>query len=912
MEPGDAERPRRRAARPHTYREYSRVRGGIAVPRATWYDIQNRLRRRNANGVPQDVIAARDDDVNEAAANLQAANGPDDENAEENVRNADAGEEALPEGCAGDGNANNGDNVPFLEALIPGEHDDELDDEALTVGDKNIERNDNLEQRLTPQLQRTKFETLLMVLNFAIRHSLTSVAIEDLLSMLNIITGSNLLSTSHLFKKTFKSDMQLKFHMYCPDCLVYVGEITQDLKDRRIVECRNEECRKQVKVPGRNGTDFFVTLPIGSQIADMLQNMGAGVIDELNYRWEREPSENIRDIYDGEIYKNLMKDGKFLSRRYNLSLTFSTDGATVFNSGCTSMWPIFFRLNELRPEIRFEESNTMLAGLWFGKREPQMAMYFNKFLGECRDLYEQGINWKIPGGQVINSKVIALNCVLDSGAKYMLQATKKFNGLQSCPYCDHPGVTYFDNNMCKWPMNAQRVTLNDLGYSYSIRKYDRTRQDFEIHDVYDRTNAEMRRDMAVAEARRREDRGFQGFKGLKSKSPLCILPFFDVCLGFQIDYMHNTLLGNCHHLASLWIESSSHQEDYYIGLKLAEIDERLLAITPPTSISRRPRSISQWKDWHANEWRSWLLYYSLPCLKGILPTVYYKHHCVLVTTLHILLRDNITTGDLDAAAEHLADYVTEFEVLYGSDQMFFNVHLLLHIPKSVLQWGPLWCYSMFSFESANNGLMRLVKGSTGVAAQIVSKYAVSKYLPHLVKVYTISDNVKQYCTELICYKRHGHVLVTGGVTLPGYADCKPLSNEERRAFCDNGKIPTNEFWGTMIKSKTRYNCWAYNKRGVKSDDSIARLNDETYAAIVRILRQEDGEVLLLMKKINTCGGFITCHNTGARAKHIKLCRPNLYGAYFFRNARDVVAKSIIMSLPTETYITDFPNTIEKD
>lgn len=82
MEPGDAERPRRRAARPHTYREYSRVRGGIAVPRATWYDIQNRLRRRNANGVPQDVIAARDDDVNEAAANLQAANGPDDENAE--------------------------------------------------------------------------------------------------------------------------------------------------------------------------------------------------------------------------------------------------------------------------------------------------------------------------------------------------------------------------------------------------------------------------------------------------------------------------------------------------------------------------------------------------------------------------------------------------------------------------------------------------------------------------------------------------------------------------------------------------------------------------------------------------------------------------------------------------------------
>ncbi|KAE8745125.1 hypothetical protein FOCC_FOCC008190 [Frankliniella occidentalis] len=852
MEP--ANRRDRGRARPRygPYKRYAE-RGGI--PKSTYYDIQRRNRNRNDMLQEANVHGNVMPNVNDGPVDAAFARGH--QNIQVNMPYA--GDEALfqdnerPVEMRLDDNHDNGNDELFANEFVNREEVHEIDavEEApvLTVPPKNIEIDENLVQNVTENLGTTKFEVLLMVLSFALRHGLTSVAITDLLKMINVILGSNndgILPTSrYMFKKIFSSDMEFKFHMYCPDCMIYIGEITQELKERKTAPCRR--CAKEVKVPGMQSKDFFATLPVGSQIADFLEGMD-DVADQLNYRWEREPSENIRDIYDGEIYKNLMKDGKFLSRRYNLSLTFSTDGATVFNSGCTSMWPIFFRLNELKPDIRFKDSNCMLAGLWFGKKEPPMGMYLRSFLQECQNLYDHGITWRARQGEIIKSKIITLNCVLDSGAKYMLQATKKFNGYQSCPYCDHPGVTYNGNLVCKWPMNEHRVRFEDKGFSYSIEKYDRIQDEIVQHNVYDRNNEEMRRDMAVAETRRREDPSFQGYRGFRCESAMCYLPFFDVCLGFQIDYMHNSLLGNCDHLAKLWFDSHNKDEPFYLGLKLAQIDQRLLALTPPTCISRRTRTIRQWKDWHANEWRSWLLYYSLPCLKGILPTVYYKHHCVLVSAIHMLLKDDITPEALDTAAEYLADYVNEFQVLYGEEEMFFNVHLLLHLAKSVLHWGPLWCYGMFSFENSNKSVLQLVKGSTGVASQIVSKYSISKFLPHLLEVYQVSDEVATYCGDLMCYKRVRDTVVSGGVTLFGRPRVQQLTNEERCAFRASGIELTDQFYGYMIQNAIKFSCTMYNRGGQRSDNTIACLSDGTYVKIIRIILQvTNGEVFLLVK-----------------------------------------------------------------
>lgn len=58
--------------------------------------------------------------------------------------------------------------------------------------------------------------------------------------------------------------------------------------------------------------------------------------------------------------------------------------------------------------------------------------------------------------------------------------------------------------------------------------------------------------------------------------------------------------------------------------------------------------------------------------------------------------------------------------------MVYNVHLCMHLGKIVSMLGPLWAYSTFVFESGNDCLKRLIKGTTGIVTQIGRKYVMTK------------------------------------------------------------------------------------------------------------------------------------------------------------------------------------------
>ena len=66
-----------------------------------------------------------------------------------------------------------------------------------------------------------------------------------------------------------------------------------------------------------------------------------------------------------------------------------------------------------------------------------------------------------------------------------------------------------------------------------------------------------------------------------------------------------------------------------------------------------------------SEWQSWLLFYSLPLLSGILPTPYYLHYCALVCAVAVLLGDNILEQDLEKAQVLLEEFYRHAALLYG-------------------------------------------------------------------------------------------------------------------------------------------------------------------------------------------------------------------------------------------------------
>lgn len=51
-----------------------------------------------------------------------------------------------------------------------------------------------------------------------------------------------------------------------------------------------------------------------------------------------------------------------------------------------------------------------------------------------------------------------------------------------------------------------------------------------------------------------------------------------------------------------------------------------------------------------SEFQSWLLWYSLPVLQGILPTVYYNHYSCLVAAIGMLLETQLTRVTIDRAS----------------------------------------------------------------------------------------------------------------------------------------------------------------------------------------------------------------------------------------------------------------------
>ena len=71
-------------------------------------------------------------------------------------------------------------------------------------------------------------------------------------------------------------------------------------------------------------------------------------------------------------------------------------------------------------------------------------------------------------------------------------------------------------------------------------------------------------------------------------------PHFDVVRGVCIDSMHGMYGGVMKLLANLWFTTKGF---WYCGNQLREVDDRLMAITPPTEISKEIRSLKDRNYW---------------------------------------------------------------------------------------------------------------------------------------------------------------------------------------------------------------------------------------------------------------------------------------------------------------------------
>ena len=213
---------------------------------------------------------------------------------------------------------------------------------------------------------------------------------------------------------------------------------------------------------------------------------------------------------------------------------------------------------------------------------------------------------------------------MDSVARCAMLCMKQYNGRYGCTYCEHP--TEAVEGVRKYPIQLDIPTK--------------------------RTHKSIEEKMLISYETKNND-----VLGIRGPSSLINLKHFNLVDGMILDFMHSCLLGVTQLYTNILFSNAGTK--YYVGSpdKLSLIDKRLLAIKPPSCVAKLARSVKERNMWKASEWLSWLLFYCLLCLRGILKPKYYRNLSLFVAAMNILLEDSISPEMLNSARRLLIEFV---------------------------------------------------------------------------------------------------------------------------------------------------------------------------------------------------------------------------------------------------------------
>lgn len=627
------------------------------------------------------------------------------------------------------------------------------------------------------------------------RHSLTGAALTDLLLLISLhcLEPNSLSNTLFLFKKFFaKWQFPVKMHRYCNICL------TELPLDNICTKCLK---KRSFQV----NASLFLEIPIISQLRTLFSR--EGFYDDLQYRFNRvkKNPDNIEDIYDGNIYKQFMKEG-FLSVASNISFMWNTDGVSLFNSSNFSIWPLYLRINELPPQKRCLTENMIICGIWFGKGKPNMNYYITQFHQSFTDLIT-GIDINIPNrDHPVLVKAIVLSGTCDLPAKCLVLNMHQFNGAYGCAKCKQKGETFntanrghkhvypFDKDNFKGPKRTHYETMLE-GERATIEK--------------------------------------KVVNGIKGPSVLSLI-VRDIINSTAVDVMHTVYLGVMKKLLGLWFDGKHSNCAFSLSKFKEEISNRMISITPPNFVQRVPRSLRDLHYWKASELKNFLFYYSLPLLSDILPKQFLEHHIALVTATFIVSQDSISPKELDLADKLYLQYVFMFEELYGLEFMTAVVHQLLHLTDDVYHLGPTWVSSNFPFEDINGKLMKLVHGTQHPEIQISCAMANILHQPNMLAKLNEGSNVQRFCKSMLSHGKTFKILEKINEFTYSLGSYKNITDripvDLRVTLLDS----TDEIGKIQIFYKLKVKRFVYNSytknSGLKHDSSTIKfaLENETY------------------------------------------------------------------------------------
>ncbi|XP_062504701.1 uncharacterized protein LOC134181439 [Corticium candelabrum] len=262
-----------------------------------------------------------------------------------------------------------------------------------------------------------------------------------------------------------------------------------------------------------------------------------------------------------------------------------------------------------------------------------MHLFLKPIMEELVHLEETGILIDTPYGSKICKARLRL-MTIDLPARAIVMNMKYYNGEKYSQFCLQSGTT------------LPEIHCTDFGH---MRK-----------KVVLRDNASLQRH---SEEALKTGTTIYGVKGV---SPLARVKSVDLVKSCAIDWMHCVLLG----VTRKRFEIRLSKDTRLLLTKIPLVDKRFLSITDiPKHITTVPRSVTEWSNWKANEFRTFLIHYGLPVLRGTLPLDNYIHFTLLVAAIRRRSQAKICVSDVETAYKYLDIFCCHFENLYEKIQL---------------------------------------------------------------------------------------------------------------------------------------------------------------------------------------------------------------------------------------------------
>ncbi|KAE8742233.1 hypothetical protein FOCC_FOCC012248 [Frankliniella occidentalis] len=552
----------------------------------------------------------------------------------------------------------------------------------------------------------TVTESLYSILSYAQSENLSGAGLDRLLKLINLHLPqpNKAVSTTHMFYNNLENcDFKFNLTYYCSRCWKFRASAT-DLCDTCIAP------NKKV--------DYYVSLPIKSQIAKLLSRPDFLNKIRLKENREKKESVNLEDIYDGSIYESVQaetisEDGSSVT----LTLMWYTDGISLYECSSFSLWPFFFVINELPPEDRFKRENIVMAGLWGCNQKPHPNLFLRQICVELKDL-QQGVSVSVRGIQnPVTVKVLVVCGTCDSPARADFLNFKSHSGYFSCPNCLIMG-------------EKSEETDNVMVFPHEEIIPPRSKQNYEKH--LKQVMADPKREAVC------------GVKGPTIMSDIVVTPILE---STATDGMHCVYLGITKQILGLLFNSKHSKEPYSLHKYLNIVNETIALIQIPHFVQRTLMPVDKLALWKASLCRNFFFYILLIVLKSVMKPDNFENLVDLVVAVSVLNTESVSEADLVCSKLYIDKFSAKFQEIYGKRNMTHNIHMSRHLYLCVKRLGPLFTTSCFSFEDLNGKLANLAHGTRHAGLQIARNLSTFSELP--LKIEQLPEGpAKSFCQSL--------------------------------------------------------------------------------------------------------------------------------------------------------------------